>query len=97
MNGATGNTTAAANMTCHECPEGVKCDKKGSMISALWVKPGFFRATDDSKKVYPCELGTTACPGGNETGNGLCAPGYEGVLCNRYEWVSTPCVVTKLF
>ena len=67
--------------TCRACPEGVKCDKPGK-LETLELEPGYFRGTPESHKVYPCTLGDAACPGSNETGDELCAEGYEGPLCD---------------
>jgi hypothetical protein len=69
---------------CCRCPSpGTECDSKGNTLVALWVKPGYFRAGPESKKVYECTLGKDACPGGNGTGDALCSAGYEGALCSR--------------
>ena len=68
-----------------EFGEGAIC-AEGTTLSTLVIKPGFFRTTPDSKKVYTCTLDEVACPGGNQTGNKLCADGYEGPLCNRSVW-----------
>ena len=75
------------NGTCHECPEGVKCDKPGK-LETLKLKPGYFRGKPESTEVYPCTLGEAACPGGNQTGNDLCSDGYEGPLCDMLVRVS---------
>ena len=41
---------------------------------------GHWRPSVRSKTVYPCPV-STACAGGNGTGDELCAPGYKGALC----------------
>ena len=75
-------------VTCRLCPDGVDCDSVGNELANLMIKPGFFRATPDSKKVYACTFDSDskkvlACPGGNQTGDMLCSDGYEGPLCDR--------------
>ena len=68
---------------CKRCPEGVDCESaKGNELETLWVKPGYFRATSQSNKIYPCTFGDMACQGGNRSGNELCFEGYEGPLCD---------------
>ena len=67
--------------TCRGCPEGVKCEE-AEKLETLELKPGYFRATPESTKVYPCTLDEAACPGGNKTGDELCNNGYEGPLCD---------------
>ena len=66
---------------CHLCPDGAECSSKGSDLSTLEIKKGFFRTSPTSKEVYAC-ANKMACPGGNQTGDGLCGVGYEATLCS---------------
>ncbi|KAK7254168.1 hypothetical protein SO694_00008461 [Aureococcus anophagefferens] len=73
-----------AGGTCRSCPKGASCPF-GSELASLVVKEKWFRTTASSKKLYRCPGGGDACPGGNATGEGLCADGYDGVLCSDCE------------
>ena len=63
--------------TCRGCPEGVRCEE-AEKLETLELKPGYFRATPESTKVYPCTMGEAACQGGNQSGDKLCSEGYDG-------------------
>ena len=43
--------------------------------------PGGYRFDESTEIVRDCLMGERACPGGNGTGDALCARGYEGPLC----------------
>lgn len=73
-----------AGGTCRSCPKGASCPF-GSELASLVVKEKWFRTTATSRKLYRCPGGDDACPGGNATGEGLCADGYDGVLCSDCE------------
>jgi hypothetical protein len=69
-----GDEGTGQSCTCP--PEASRC--VGSDIS---LKPGYWRISPLSVTVTTCTLGTTACTGGNGTGDALCAVGYSGPLC----------------
>ena len=73
--------------TCVECCERcedsceidddcIHCDKNGSTLLYLDLRRGWWRASRESSKVYPCVL--DGCRGGNGS---LCTDGHTGALC----------------
>ena len=49
------------------------------------MTPGSYRFDEDTEVLRECRMGAKACPGGNGTGDALCARGYEGPLCGVCE------------
>ena len=85
------NYYMTGNATCELCDEdgegnlreGVVCHSVGNELATLEIEAGYYRTAPESREVYPCTLGESACPGGKRTGDELCAEGYEGPLCGR--------------
>lgn len=48
----------------------------------IFVQPGYWRRYSTTQAVLECPGAETSCPGGNVTGDALCAAGYEGPLCD---------------
>ena len=72
---------ADATGACVPCPKQLDCSSSGRTLANLPIKPGGFRFDESTEIVRDCVMGERACPGGNGTGDALCARGYEGPLC----------------
>ena len=90
---------------CLPCPDNVDC-AEGSTLAGWALHPGYWRIDSESSDVRPCDLGVTACPGGDDPWDVLvcpsqndpyCACGYQGPLCrecadNYFKgWATGPC------
>lgn len=62
---------------CKTCPTNAK-ECHGDRIN---LKRGYWRISSLSSTIMTCPLGPESCSGGWETGQALCAEGYEGMLC----------------
>ena len=67
--------------TCVDVPEGVSVSIDGMDRYNLHLEKGFFRVSNESLEVLPCE-NTASCEGGYATGNALCKRGSTGKLCS---------------
>ena len=74
-------TFADATGACVACSKQLDCSSSGRTLANLPIKPGGYRFDETTEIVRECIMGERACPGGNSTGNALCARGYEGPLC----------------
>ena len=72
---------ADADGKCVECSKRLDCSSSGLTVNNLQIVPGGYRFDESTEIVRDCLMGERACPGGNGTGNALCARGYEGPLC----------------
>ena len=72
---------ADADGKCVECSKRLDCLSSGLTMNNLQIVPGGYRFDESTEIVRDCLMGERACPGGNGTGNALCARGYEGPLC----------------
>ena len=71
---------------CTKCPtRGTSCDADGKYaLSNLPIDAEFWRISEASTIVLPCKPLPNACVGGEnftDSGNGYCAMGYQGPLC----------------
>jgi hypothetical protein len=64
---------------CTSCANTVGVQK--CISNSILLEAGFWRRFPTNKAVLTCSLTTMSCVGGNATGQGLCAIGYEGELC----------------
>ena len=62
------------------CTKKLECSRPGLTMDNLPIQPGNYRHNVNSEVVHTCLI-EEACPGGNRTGDALCAYGYEGPLC----------------
>jgi hypothetical protein len=67
------------NGTCVPCPDDITCDKDGSTLEVMDLKPGSWRPGDKSDEFFQCPV-KDACLGGNST-DGYCKTGHTGMLC----------------
>lgn len=85
-------TTAISTAACLDCDRelgpGSSCPPNSS-VATFGIRPGFWRVSDRSTELSPCETrtGTNASPciGGLGFGNALCAPNHTGPLCEVCE------------
>ena len=59
-------TTYMSNNTCVSCPDDVSCDKDGSTLETVALKPGAWRPNNQSDAIYECPV-KESCLGGNST------------------------------
>lgn len=83
---------------CEVCPDGGLCVDYGTIAPV--VAPGYWSEdTTDGINIYPCPSGTSACPGGDQSGT--CNLGYEGFLCSdcadNYYYNNGRCVECSKF
>ena len=65
---------------CRSCPaEGALCDAEATLLSALPLAAGYWRAAADSAEVFECAR-RSHCDGGRTVG-AYCARGRGGALC----------------
>jgi hypothetical protein len=63
--------------SCESCPVGAgRCEG-----AEIYMKEGTWRWNAEARTIYPCPM-EHSCKGGNETGNGLCNPGYHDAFCS---------------
>jgi len=66
---------------CALCPRGADCDRRGSTISTVVSKPGFFMGSDGTgTNFFQCL--NKACLGGADK-NKTCSEGYTGDFCTE--------------
>ena len=65
---------------CLSCPTGGICPGGDK----VFVRPGYYRTSNFSKKIYDCDL-FEACQGNNNNYNTLCLTGYTGIKCGVCE------------
>ena len=63
---------------CHNCNEFADL----CYGNQIYVKSGYWRRLPLSTAIIPCPDKGEGCVGGNSTGDGLCAKGYQGPLCS---------------
>ena len=73
---------------CEECGvdlyEGAACPTSGLELSSLMLKPGYWRASEDSDEFFLCGSSDAFCVGGN-TSASICSPGHRGPWCRLCE------------
>ena len=75
---------------CAECSEGMVCGK-GTTISTIGLKAGYWRSHDESLEILSCMSGRGACGGGSNTTNGsdpYCTNNNHGPYCDVCDVVS---------
>ena len=76
---------------CEPCPSGADCSLAGSRLGSLLLNPGHWRLSNTSTVISVCATvdGRSPCVGGAVTGDdgdGYCASGHRGALCELYPW-----------
>eukprot|EP00948_MAST-09A_sp_MAST-9A-sp1_P002102 g2102.t1 len=70
----------SSGMCVSPCPVGVNCTTAGSTLYALNIKPGWWRAAENSTNMYDCPGRDATCEGGTNVST-LCGAGSTGVMC----------------
>ena len=72
------------SQNCKWCLEEMECNDPGVTIRTVSLKPGYWRADEESDDIRPCRFHDVSCPGVNQTTgpNPYCAPNYRGPLCS---------------
>jgi hypothetical protein len=83
-------------LTCIKCPTGLHCDAMNQDLTMAVVDPGLYRTSAQSTTVVTCPQ-ESACVGGIDASDSLCAEGHEGPMCqvcqDTYVWDGDACVV----
>jgi len=66
--------------TCEKCPEHTICNTPNVTLVRLDVEEGYWRQTDFSSEIRPCD-NTAACLGGTNVST-QCATGHHGPYCD---------------
>ena len=77
------NASASAPATCVTCPDGAYCSELNTTLATIDVRSSYWRLSAASDTVYTCAQ-PSSCDGGKsagERGEGYCAPGHKGALC----------------
>ena len=77
------NASASAPVTCVICPDGAYCSELNTTLATVDVRSSYWRLSAASDTVYTCAQ-PSSCVGGKsagERGEGYCAPGHQGALC----------------
>jgi len=95
----------AANAdSCRPCPAGASCPYGSTILPTLFLEPGTWRISRQTRTFELCLQGaggSTVCTGGplaGDDGDGYCALGHTGPLCqlceeddHYFEWQSASC------
>jgi hypothetical protein len=95
---------AANSESCRPCPAGASCPYGSTVLPSLLLEPGMWRISEKARTFELCQRddrGNTACVGGafvGEDGDGYCAPGHTGPLCQLceeddyyFDWQAASC------